>query len=133
MKIFRITETCNDIQSRETYKLLEKLNTFTLLECRNVSALRKKDPTSTLVLDHFDESPDPSSLLNQIFHLNADLSSVVLVDRNQHFSIPIIDQLEVRAHVIFHPEHAEGQSNQTNEQKHELLLEMLQNADEMAA
>ena len=108
MDVFRVSEACNDVHNRETYKLLEKLSTFSLLECRNISELSKMDLASTLALDHFDESSNPSALLNQILNSELDLSTIIVVDRDPNFSTPGMSRLDIKTHIIFNSHYDES-------------------------
>lgn len=133
MDVYRVTDACKDIQNRETYKLLEKINTFTLLECRNAKYLSKMDITNTLVLDHFDESHDPSSLLGNILKSQASISTIILVDSDSNFATQVMSSLDIQAHIIFNSNHDESHSEPSNAKKQELLVDLIHRRNDIAA
>jgi hypothetical protein len=133
MDVYRVTDSCKDIQNRETYKLLEKINTFTLLECRNAKDLVKMDKTNTLVLDHFDETHDPSSLLKKILNSQPSFSTIILVDSDSNFATPVMSTLDIQTHIIFNSNHDEPHSELCNADKQDLLVELIHRRKEMAA
>lgn len=133
MNIYRITESTCDISTREIYGLLEKLNTFTLLECRDVQKISLNNLTNTIVLDHFDEAKEPSSLLKQLTSSQLNISTLLLVDSDPKFTIPNLTKLNVSAHIIFDFPSDTELKQEANLNKHELLIYMIQRNKEIAA
>ena len=133
MDVLRITESCGDTAKREIYCFLEKLGTFTLIECKNRRKLSLNNLTNTLVLDHFDKSSDPSRLLKQITNSQLDIATIILVDSDDQFSTPVMAELGISAHVIFDSYHDIELKTRSNSDKHDLLIELIQRTKEMAA
>ena len=133
MDVDRFTDACKDIHNRETYKLLEKMNTFTLLECRNAKDILRIDKTNTLVLDHFDESDDPSTLLKKILNSQPSISTIILVDSDSNFATPAMSSLDIQTHIIFNSNHDESHSEPSNVKKQELLVDLIHRRKDIAA
>lgn len=130
MNFYRITDPCTELEMRQTYGLLEKLSTFTLLECRHIKDINKVNLTDTLVLDHFDESTDPYNLLDQITQHTRDTSNIILVERDTNFTSGCMSALDIRAHIVFKSGH---DSDRNNSEQQELLINLIHRRKEMAA
>lgn len=133
MDVIRITETCSDIQNRETYKFLENLNCFSLLDCAHATDLQKLDCAEVLVLDHLDQAQESSKLLSQVIALGNQISTLILVDSNRHFSLPAISRLQMTRHFIFHSPPSEPLNLALNQSQHRQLHELIHRNKENAA
>ena len=96
MKVIRISDH-HTLQQRWLYHLLEYFDTFTLLECRDRQSVCLRDTTNTVVLDHFDESKNPSAILNQVVNSSRSVDTLILVDSNPGFSVsdPLFETSEL--------------------------------------
>lgn len=103
MEIIRLTDSQRIISDRQVYHLLEHLDTFSLLECREKDSVCLSGATDTLILDHFDQAENPSAILRQVFAASSEIQRLILVDSNPLFGIDVPSQYECKLHIALGP------------------------------
>ena len=88
MKILRVTECLKPVRicGRGLFSLLEHYSHFSLLECRGKERLTMAENHQVLVLDHLDQASNPTSILEQVIEVQADIRLLIVVDQSRSFS-----------------------------------------------
>ena len=100
MNIVRITDTSSSIKDRHLYRLIEGLDKFTLLECKNRRSILLGSPSETLILDHIDQATNPAEIIEQALKFYWGSKLFIIVDGNQHYELPL-SKHSVSEHIVF--------------------------------
>ncbi|KZY78042.1 hypothetical protein A3740_22740 [Oleiphilus sp. HI0068] len=134
MEIFRITDHGKNFVERETYNLLEQLNTFSLVECKGNHKIPTANTTSLLILDHFDEAKDQQAIWNQVKSIESSLNIVIIVDQSPSEKYECLTSESISKHVQFLSNGSNGPLDMhVNISDHRSLLNHIQLAEILAA
>ncbi|MDN3385098.1 hypothetical protein QL995_20955 [Pseudoalteromonas sp. APC 3358] len=103
MKIIRLSHNRNTTDDKQLYDLVERLDTFSLLECRDRSSVCLENITRIVILDHSDEAENFQAIMDQVCQTGGHIQLVIIVDsfENQVIDLPI--DLPVSDHIIVNP------------------------------
>lgn len=100
LKIIKISELKSEVfGERWLHQVLEHLDTFTLLECRDIHQVSLIDVTHTIILDHFDEAGNPASLLRQILNSACDIKTLIIVSTFPEFDCGDLTRINFDFHI----------------------------------
>lgn len=103
MKIIRLSHNKQVTDDKQLYGLVERLNTFSLLECRDRSSVCLDNITQIVILDHSDEAENFQAIMDQVCQTAKHIQLVIIVDsfEDHIFDLPI--DIPVCDHIIINP------------------------------
>jgi len=104
MEIIRLTDENITTPDSHIYRLVERLDTFTMLECRSRQDVCLLNISSTLILDHIDTATDARSIINQVIGGSDEIKLIVIVDSDKNYALPLPSSITVNWHIVFSSE-----------------------------